>query len=65
MLYTIYVMGSDLWVIDIEPEVEGWLSQLSDTDLARVDYYAGRLASEGPSMPMPRSRPLKVVPYGV
>ncbi|MFJ4832061.1 type II toxin-antitoxin system RelE/ParE family toxin [Streptomyces sp. NPDC088747] len=51
-------MEGDLWAIELEPEVVEWLDRLSETDLARVDYYAGRLADEGPSMSMPRSKPL-------
>lgn len=51
-------MDGELWTIDVEPEVQEWLEGLTDAHHTQVERYADRLAEEGPSMPMPRSKPL-------
>lgn len=57
--YTLDVMDeAGLWTVEIEPEVQDWLSGLALDAHSRVDLYVCRLAEDGPSMRMPRSRPL-------
>jgi hypothetical protein len=49
---------SDLWRIEIEPEVRQWLELLSDTQYAKAERAADMLASQPTTLGEPYSRHL-------
>jgi len=49
----------DLYVIELEPEVQSWLELLPDKQHRKVEEYAELLATLGPRTPMPFTRPLE------
>jgi len=49
----------DLYVIELEPEVQSWLELLPDKQHRKVEEYAELLATLGPRTPMPFARPLE------
>ncbi|WP_233510443.1 hypothetical protein [Actinomadura craniellae] len=48
----------DLYVIELEPEVEAWLDSLNDREYGRVLAYAEILAEEAATLGEPYSRHL-------
>ncbi|MFE7428546.1 MULTISPECIES: type II toxin-antitoxin system RelE/ParE family toxin [unclassified Streptomyces] len=48
----------DLFVIEIEPEVRLWLTNLSAVDYERAEHAAGRLARNATTLGEPHSRHL-------
>jgi hypothetical protein len=52
------VRVSDLWRIEIEPEVRQWLELLSDTQYAKAERAADMLASQPTTLGEPYSRHL-------
>jgi hypothetical protein len=55
--YTIRCM-TDLYEVEIEPEVRSWLSDLSDRDFGRVDFLVGLLAERAEDLGEPYTRHL-------
>lgn len=49
---------SDLYEVEIEPEVRTWPGSLSDRDFGRVDFLVGRLAEQAETLGEPYSRHL-------
>ena len=45
----------ELYRFELEPEVEGWLDSLSDSDFKRVDELCGMLAEKGTGLGGPWS----------
>ncbi|MGY0069019.1 type II toxin-antitoxin system RelE/ParE family toxin [Streptomyces sp. QTS137] len=45
--------GSDLYTIEVEPEVRVWLETLGPFDHKAVERFADRLATDGPALPFP------------
>ncbi|MGW5445402.1 type II toxin-antitoxin system RelE/ParE family toxin [Streptomyces asiaticus] len=51
-------MNAALYVIEVEPEVRGWLEFLPGRLYRKVEAYVELLAELGPQTPMPYARPL-------
>jgi len=47
-----------MWSVELEPEVERWMSELSARDFASVLPHVERLAERGNQLRMPSSRAL-------
>jgi hypothetical protein len=58
--HAIYDGGvSELYQVELEPEVAQWLDGPSDKHFGKVDDASGLLAELGPAMPMPLARSLR------
>lgn len=51
-------MEEDTWLVELEPEVEAWLSGLEGADFAQAAEALDRLATLGSGLRMPLSRAL-------
>ena len=51
-------MMSDVWDIELEPEVEEWLNRLPIAAFATTAFHIDRLAEQGPAVRMPHSKAL-------
>jgi hypothetical protein len=51
-------MMSVVWDVELEPEVEEWLSGLAIAAFAAAAFHLDRLAGQGPALRMPHSRAL-------
>lgn len=49
---------SELYAVEIEPEVRTWLEALSDRDFGRVDFLVGLLAEQAETLGEPQTRHL-------
>lgn len=49
---------SELYAIEVEPEVRAWLEGLSDRDFGRVDFLVGLLAENAETLGEPHTRHL-------
>ncbi|HEY3087787.1 MAG TPA: type II toxin-antitoxin system RelE/ParE family toxin [Jatrophihabitantaceae bacterium] len=49
---------TDLYEVEIEPEVRAWLEGLSDRDFGRVDFLVGLLAEQAETLSEPYTRHL-------
>ena len=49
---------SVVWDVELEPEVEKWLSGLDIAGFAAAAFHLDRLAGQGPALRMPHSRAL-------
>ena len=47
-----------MWSIETEPEIEEWLTGLTNTEFARITPHLERLAERGNNLRMPVSRSL-------
>lgn len=46
------------WSLELEPEVEAWIDELSGREFGTVAFQVDRLAAEGAALRMPHSRSL-------
>ena len=51
-------MMSAVWDVELEPEVDEWLSRLPIAAFATAAFHTDRLAEQGPAVRMPHSRSL-------
>ena len=51
-------MMSELWDVELEPEVDEWLSRLPIAAFATTAFHIDRLAEQGPAVRMPHSKSL-------
>jgi phage-related protein len=51
-------MMSAVWDVELEREVDEWLSRLPVTAFATTAFHIDRLAEQGPAVRMPHSKPL-------
>lgn len=49
---------TDLYEVEVEPEVRSWLDSLSDRDFGRVDFLVGLLAERAETLGEPYTRHL-------
>ena len=49
---------SAVWDVELEPEVDEWLSRLPIAAFATAAFHTDRLAEQGPAVRMPHSRSL-------
>lgn len=49
---------SELYAVEVEPEVRAWLEGLSDRDFGRVDFLVGLLAENAETLGEPHTRHL-------
>lgn len=49
---------SELYAVEVEPEVRAWLEGLSDRDFGRVDFLVGLLAEHAETLGEPHTRHL-------
>jgi hypothetical protein len=49
---------TDLFYVELEPEVRAWLESLSDRDFGRVDFLVGLLAGHADTLGEPYTRHL-------